>query len=88
MKKLTNTQFSFTVEEAAHTLVKNHPLNPEEKVETLREVTFYHLTSSKYFKVKAHINSINEAFEQEDVRNEKLVLLTNGLTRRLKKGEQ
>lgn len=87
MKKVTPTQYHFTVEEHKSILIKNKTLAEVERVETILGTTYYYLDSSKYFKVKAHINSIIEAFEQEDVRAEKLTALTKGLARRLKKGE-
>lgn len=87
MKKLTQTTYHFTVEERKNVLIKNRNTTDEEKVETLLGTTYYHLDSSKYFKVKAHINSIVEAYEQSEVRDEKLTMLTKGLARRLKKGE-
>lgn len=87
MKKLTPTQYHFTVEERKSVLIKNRNATDAERVETILNTTYYYLDSSKYFKVKAHINSIVEAFEQDEVRDEKLTMLTKGLARRLKKGE-
>lgn len=85
MKKiLPPARFKFVIDEEQYVLVKNKLETEPERTEIINKVTYFYLSSAKYFAIKSHIIAINNQFERLDIISEKLTLLSVGLTRRLK----
>lgn len=76
--------YHFKIEGKDFYLVKTKGEEVEGKLKQ-NEGTFFYLNHDKYFKVKGHITStLNHYEDAEEIITEKLTLLIQGLSRRLK----